>query len=84
MFDPDDKELLQVIKSNLETTGTKFGEYYGGTIIHSSGPKPMEFFTQLNEGNFTIDILKVPDRFITKTVDMKKLTIYLTKRTKDD
>lgn len=76
------KDVLQCIKANLEMTGTKFGEYYCGIIIHQSGPRPDEFFEAVNEGTYTIHVLKVPSKFVKETVDMKELTLHLTNRTK--
>ena len=74
------KDMLLNIKNSLEKTGTTFGEYYGGTIIHNSGPRPEEFFDAVNEGSYTIHVLKVPSKFIRTLVKEEELTEYLTKR----
>lgn len=76
------KDMLLSIKKSLEKTGTTFGEYYGGTIIHNSGPRPEEFFKAVNEGTYTIHVLRVPSKFIKTSVKTEELTEYLTKRNK--
>ena len=57
------------IKSHLESKGVKFGEYYGGTIIYNSGPKFPQFFKNVNEGSYSVDVLIVPNDAITRIVD---------------
>lgn len=70
----NEEKAFKNIKVYLESKGTIFGEYYGA-IIHISGPKPENFFSRLNEGSFTLDVLKIPNkcRKVTVKVDVNKL-----------
>lgn len=72
-----EKELFTLIKKKLENSGTKFSEYYGQTIIHSSGPRPVDFFEPLNEGNYTIHVLKIPEKFYSKKVNLSQVKKFL-------
>lgn len=75
----NEKQLYQAVKLKLESEGTKFSEYYGGSLIYESGPKPAEFFQASNEGTYTVPFLVIPKKFYNRIINLEKVNGFLNK-----
>lgn len=66
------ENAYDIIKERLQNQGTRFTDYYGSSI-YRSGPKNEKFFKPVNEGNYTVEVLIIPEEAKIVSVDSDKL-----------
>ena len=74
-----EEEVMNYLKTKH---GIEFNEYYGEALIYGNGGQkemnnePSEvrqFFKPYNEGHYTVNIFRIPEKFYTKTLNLEEL-----------